>query len=97
MTRANHGCVRELQVCIDLASKGYEVFKAVLTNTQCDVVAVKGDTVLRLEVRGGRIDRYKRVVPFPEVKASRTGYDLLAIVHLEKVFYMDKQYIPVPI
>ncbi len=51
--RQSTGAISEMAVCADLLKKGYAVFRAVSSSCFCDVMAVKGDENLRLEVRTG--------------------------------------------
>ena len=44
----------ELAACIYLLGEGYEVFRNVSAHGTADLVAVKGDRVLRIDVKSGR-------------------------------------------
>ena len=45
------GAVSELIACADLLVKGYEVFRAVSPSCSCDLIALRGSEVKRVEVR----------------------------------------------
>ncbi len=45
----------ELVVAIDLLSKGYDVFRALSQSCSCDLIAVDGVSLMRIEVRTGSI------------------------------------------
>jgi hypothetical protein len=42
-----------LEVCVDLAAKGWHVFRAVDPSALCDLIALRGTFVLRIEVTTG--------------------------------------------
>jgi hypothetical protein len=47
------GAIAELVVAADLLRKGYEVFRAQSPSCSCDLVILKDDKLLRVEVRTG--------------------------------------------
>lgn len=47
------GDLSELLVCIDLMKKGYEVYRAVSPASYCDLLAIKGEEIKKIEVRTG--------------------------------------------
>lgn len=47
------GALAELMVCCDLMVRGYEVFRAVSPSCSSDLIACKGDKLLKIEVRTG--------------------------------------------
>lgn len=53
LTSATIGSIAELAVSVDLLKKGFAVFKALSPSCYCDVIAVKKDMELKLEVRTG--------------------------------------------
>jgi PD-(D/E)XK endonuclease len=55
MPKKSVGAKSELLVCCDLLSKGYEVFRNVSAHGSCDLIAVKKETILRIEVKTGHI------------------------------------------
>lgn len=44
----------ELLVAADVICRGYEAYRATASQSSCDLVAIKGDTVLRIEVKTGQ-------------------------------------------
>ena len=51
---ATTGAIGELRVCADLMERGYEVFRALSQSRHsCDLVAMRGAFMLRIEVRTG--------------------------------------------
>lgn len=45
------GALAELLVSADLLNRGYEVFRALSPSCSCDLVAVRGQYILRIEVK----------------------------------------------
>jgi hypothetical protein len=81
--RTGHtGAASELVVCVDLIRRGYDVFRAVSPQCSCDLIAMKGINVFRVEVRTSQ------VLPNKKMRASRHGkYDILALVREWEVVY----------
>ena len=70
------GSISELQVCIDLLLMGFEVYSSVSLNARCDLVAIKGDVVLRVEVKTAMY-----ISGVPKARGSATNrFDVLAMV-----------------
>lgn len=44
------GAINELVVAQDMLRKGFQVFRAVAPCASCDLIAIRGDTILRVEV-----------------------------------------------
>jgi len=55
ITHAAAGTVSELLVAADLLARGWNAFLPVLRNRGHDVIACKGDAVVTIEVRSGRL------------------------------------------
>lgn len=51
------GAISEMIICADLAKRGFDIFRAISPNCFCDLVAIKGDKNLRVEVRTGQTGR----------------------------------------
>lgn len=82
------GAIAELQVCADLLSRGYAVFRAVSPASPCDVVALKDEEMLRVEVRTGYFDFGGRVLA-PLMPRDYGRFDVFAIVlRDEAVIYL---------
>lgn len=47
------GAIAELMVGADLLTRGYEVFRSVSPNCSCDLIAVDGEDMFKVEVRTG--------------------------------------------
>ena len=59
------GAMSELAVSMDLMKKGYSVFRALSPACFCDVIAVKGEQVLKIEIRTGYI-AYNGKLSYPD-------------------------------
>jgi hypothetical protein len=70
------GAIRELKVAVDLTSKGWEVYRAMSPDSPCDLLIMRGATLLRVEVTGGRITT-KGDLSHPHQKQA-DRYDVLA-------------------
>lgn len=55
MSTASVGSVSEMMACCELLKKGYSVFRSVSASAFCDIVAVKREETLLIEVRTGYI------------------------------------------
>lgn len=76
------GAFSELVVSIDLLRRGYHVFRALNPDACCDLVAVKDEQVLRIEVRTAVLNKNG------VVQTNRKGsYDVFAAVVDRDVFY----------
>ena len=53
LDKSTVGAINELKASVFLMEKGYEVFRALSPATSCDLIAMKSDEVLRIEVRTG--------------------------------------------
>src|SRR5277367_3349367 len=47
------GAASELRVAVDLFYKGYEVFRALAHTCSCDLLAIKDEKTVRVEVKTG--------------------------------------------
>ena len=66
------GAQSELLACVDLMNKGWTVYRAIDAYAACDLVAIKNDQFLRVEV--------KTEGPQLKLKAKRGKFDVLAVV-----------------
>lgn len=80
---ATTGTVSELRVCVDLLSKGYEVFRAVSPSCSCDLAILRDGRLLRVEVKTCRlrIDGSQANGPIPH------RADILARVYPSEIRY----------
>lgn len=73
--KGTKGAAGELIVCVDLLSKGWEVFRAVSPQCSCDLVAHRAGELVRVEVRTGYRNARGRVVA-----SRKCDADVLAVV-----------------
>jgi hypothetical protein len=81
------GCLSELLVCIDLLGKGWSVYRALDAGAACDLVAIRGDEVVRVEVKtdGPRI----------KLKKKWGRFDILAVAYADnKIRYFAHNSLP---
>ena len=50
ISKGTKGAVSELLVCADLLSRGFSVFRSTSQSCDCDLIAQKGNLLLRIEV-----------------------------------------------
>jgi hypothetical protein len=76
MVASDLGALAELQVSADLLRRGFHVFRAVSPAASCDLVAMRGEEILRIEVKSAR--RYACGVQYNNPK-DRSRFDVLAL------------------
>lgn len=81
ISAASVGAIAELAVSADLLKKGYAVFRSVSPSCSCDLIAMKGKKVLRVEVKSGYQNKDGRIQC---AKPKQVNYDILAIVLHQK-------------
>lgn len=74
---ASTGAASELFICADLLRKGYEVFRAQSPTCSCDLIAMRGTILYRVEVKSGH---YRREGVIGPVATAHDRYDILAVV-----------------
>lgn len=82
------GAISELIVSSDLMKKGFSVFKSLSPSCFCDVIAVKGDVTLKIEIRTG----YKRAngtIFYPTKTHGKIDIFGIYDRNLDKCFYFD--------
>ncbi len=72
------GAIQEMLVCADLIKKGYDVFRAICSSCPCDIIILKNNQLLRVEVTTGYITSANGYVKIPTKDYSK--FDILAIV-----------------
>lgn len=72
------GAISELRVATDLLSKGYPIFRALSPACSCDLAALVGERLYRIEVTTGHIYPSGRIT-HPKHHDS-TKHDIIAIV-----------------
>lgn len=83
------GAVHEMVVSVDLMRRGYDVFRALSPSGACDLVAFRGDDLLRVEVKTATRN-HKGAVAFggKARTLARGTYDVLAFVfHSGEIVY----------
>ena len=72
----------ELVCATDLMRLEWDVYRAVAWTASCDIVAIKGNTVLRVEVRTAAVLKDDKLT-----SAKNGRYDVLARVWYDEVEY----------
>jgi hypothetical protein len=88
----NRGAVGELSVCVDLLQRGFEVFRSVSAHASCDLIAIQGELVYRVEVRSAWMNTDSGRVYVNNRGAGRQ--DILAIYTAEGVSYLNPDKTP---
>jgi hypothetical protein len=77
-SNAEQGAISELLVSADLIKRGYEVFRALSPQSSCDLVALKSNETLRIEVRTGFLSRGGNL-SYGQSHIGSGRYDVLAV------------------
>ncbi len=88
-TNGTAGAISELIVSVDLMRKGYHVFRAMSAHCPCDLIAMLGEKVLRVEVRTATVN-LDESIGYPKHALATHRYDVLALV----IRGTDVQYVP---
>lgn len=72
------GAIYELRIATDLMLKGWYIFRALSPNGPVDLVAIKEDKILRVQVRKARRYRRSGRIAYRPPKDTHS-YDLLAL------------------
>lgn len=85
------GAISELEISSDLMKKGYSIFRSLSPSCFCDIVAIKNEKILKIEIRTGYMTNKEKIF-FPRKKHGEI--DLFGIYerNLNKCFYFDKKY-----
>ena len=81
------GAIAELVVSTDLLKRGFAVFRALSPSCSCDLVILKSNKLLRLEVKTGYRNPQSGKIVTPQSKTKNT-YDILAAVVGEEIIYV---------
>ena len=85
LNRSTVGAVSELRVCVDLASRGCEVYRALSPAAPCDLVVLSNGKLLRVEVKtGNRMASGKISWPIPKPGQI---FEVLAVVTSDVIHY----------
>lgn len=82
---ATVGAISELKVATDLLEKGYHVFRALSPSCPCDIAILRGDKLLKVEVKTG----YRSPITGKLYKHSidQKKFDVLAHVLPDEIIY----------
>ncbi len=80
------GAISELVVSSHLMKMGYHVFRALSPSCPCDIIAMKGDQIRRIEVRTGRRSIDGRIYFGRVRKPEMTEYGIYIVKTNEVVF-----------
>lgn len=78
------GSISELRTAVDLMKRGYEVFRAVDASASCDLLILKDQKTLRVQVKTSHRLANGRI--FQE--GLKGNFDVLALVLPDKVLYI---------
>ena len=67
------GTIAELMVSVDLMKKGYEVFRALSPSCSCDILILKNNKVIKIEVRTGYEGEKTFSYPKNNIKAEQVA------------------------
>ncbi len=71
------GAIHEMMVCADLCKRGLSIFRAVSPSEECDIMAMRGSEIFRIEVTTGYRSP-RGALNFPPKQTAR--FDILAVV-----------------
>lgn len=80
------GIISEYQVIVDLLQKGYEVFHAASPATSCDLVILKDERLLRVEVKTALRSATGRFFK-PPIQTLYDKTDIVATVMPDEIIY----------
>lgn len=86
-TSATTGAISELRVAVDLLAKGYDVFRALSPNCPCDLAILKGERLLRVEVRTTFISTAGKLYKAKNKRDDMNSIDVYAWVLPDKIIY----------
>jgi Holliday junction resolvase-like predicted endonuclease len=76
------GACAEMVVCVDLLRRGYDIFRSVSPNSECDLIITYRGRICRVEVKSARIRRGR--TEFSQQRLNKTKFDMLALVFLRE-------------
>ncbi len=85
LTTGAIGAISELVVAAELLRRGYDVFRNVAPTGKVDLVAMKQEKVVKVQVRTGRISPSTGTLNYP--KQGISGCDVVAVAMCENVRY----------
>lgn len=86
------GALSEILVSADLLKKGYAVFRSLSPACFCDLIAIKGDEMKKIEVRTGYKMVHSNKIFFPKKLSTINGIpnEYAAYVNAENKVYYEK-------
>ena len=84
--RGATGAASEMTVCSDLLRRGYHVFRSVAPDGICDILILREDGILRVEVKTGYRNKDGSVM-WPKITKQIGCHDVLAVVVLGEIHY----------
>lgn len=81
LTSQTAGAAGELIACADLMFRGWNVYRALSPNAPCDLIAWKGERILRIEVRSARRGQNGNL---RYAQPSNRIYEVLALIDIEQ-------------
>ena len=91
ISTASVGAIAEMAICVEMLSRGYSVFRSVSASGFCDVVAIKGDERMLLEVRTGYED-FGGKIQFPRTlhdKIARPTHYAVYVPRTKNIFFEE--------
>lgn len=79
---ASRGACAEMVVCVDLLRQGYDVFRSVSPNSECDLIISYKGKLCRVEVKSARYVR--RRAEYSRKRLNKNNFDVLAMVFLRE-------------
>jgi Holliday junction resolvase len=83
------GAISELLVCANLLEKGYEVFRSVSQDCSCDLLAMKDNKILKIEVKTVAINK-NGSLNYGIAKKNINRFDILANVVDGIILYQEQ-------
>ena len=84
LTPGTAGAIGELRVSIELMARGYQIFRALSPSCPCDLIALRDNETVRIEVRTTYFGRTGNLI-IPHNDPSK--FDVLAMVTSAGIFY----------
>jgi Holliday junction resolvase len=89
ISKGKTGAISELLVCANLLEKGYEVFRSVSQDCSCDLLAMKDNKILKIEVKTVAINK-NGSLNYGIAKENINRFDILANVVDGIILYQEQ-------
>lgn len=87
------GAISEMEVCAELMRKGYAVFRSLSPSCFCDAIAVKGEKILKIEIRTSYEHPTSKIIHYSKKlnKNERNTANIFGLYERSKkeVFFRD--------